>query len=1146
VKPFDQDRYDEQGIKVKVLMKICRGSMAAACGWLLSFAGTVTAAGLVPAAGISGEIAKPPLILQHPSLSQSQIVFEYAGGIWLVARSGGEARRLVAGQGYCSSPHFSPDGQTIAFTASYDGNTDVYLVSAAGGEPRRLTYDPGVDTALGFTADGKKILLSSTRQTFRDLAQLYTVPVAGGEVERLPLPSGNAGSYSPDGTHLAYSPFSQWQPAWKRYRGGQAARIWIADLADSRIDVLPHEVSNDKNPLWVGDRIYFLSDRQGPVSLFAYDLDTHAVRDLIDNSRGFDISSAAAGPGGIVYSQFGGLSIYDFATATTHPVPVTIGAEFSELRPHFAPVDPKQIQQATLSPSGKRVLIETRGEILTVPVEKGDARNLTNSPGVADRDPAWSPDGKSVAWFSDASGEYVLKIRSPDGLGPVRDIDLGQPPSFFYSPRWSPDSRKIVYADKRLNLWMVDLDRPTPVKVDTDRFDSPAYNWNAAWSPDSRWLLYTKNLANHLHAAVAYSLIDGHSQALTDGRSDVSSARFDRSGKYAYFIAGTSAGLSTGWLDMSSLGHPIDSSVYIVVLRKDLPSPLRPESDEEGSSKEDGAKDGGATQDSASTKAAKKSASGTPTAPEVRIDFDGIDQRILALPLARANYQHLETGADGVLFASSAPVALTDQDYLEAGDQPPHEDVARFDLKTRKVTPMLKDIDGNSLGVSADGTKLLFARSQKWFVVGSETAPKDGDGALKIDDLRVWVDSRAQWRQMYHEVWRIERDFFYDPGFHGLDLEAAERTYRPFVDGIASRADLSILFEEMTGHLSVGHTFIIGGAMPEQGAENGGLLGADLRIVDGHYQFARVLSGENWNPSVIAPLTQPGVNVLAGEYLFAVNDRPAVADGEVARYLLGTAGKQTVLTVGRNADGSGSRRVTVVPVASDRNLRLRSWMEANRKTVDELSGGRLAYVFIPDTAAGGFANFNRYYYSQVGKQGAILDERFNHGGDIADYIVEQLQRKPQMINSSRQGDPDVEPAQAIFGPKVMLINQMSGSGGDALPWLFKKNTVGPLVGTRTWGGLVGIGNYPTLIDGGTVTAPRWAIYGTHGEWEVENQGIAPDIDVPDDPAQERLGHDPQLERAVAVALDALARQPTPTFPKPAPPRYQSILPALPQ
>ena len=1087
---------------------------------------------IAPALAAGSGSSGPPLLLQHPSLSAQQIAFEYAGGIWIVPRAGGEARRLLEAGGSGSSPHFSPDGTTIAFTATYDENTDVYVVSAAGGQPRRLTYHPGNDTALGFTPDGSRVLFASTRETIRDLEQLYTVPVTGGAVEKLPLPSGDAGSYSPDGTHLAYSPFSQWQPAWKRYRGGQTARIWLADLADSHVEKIPRENSNDRNPLWVGGTVYFLSDRAGPVSLFAYDCATHAVRALVDNSRGFDITSASAGPGGIVYAQFGRLSLLDYASGEPHPVPVTISAEFAELRPHFAKVDAKEILHAAISPTGKRVLIETRGEILAVPAEKGDTRNLTRSPGVADRDPAWSPDGKWVAWFSDASGEYALNLASPDGLAKPRVIDLGMPGSYFYAPRWSPDSRKLAFFDKRLNLWMLDVDRPAPVKIDTDRYDAPSFLQDAAWSPDSAWLAYTKTLPNHLHAVYAYSLTDRMSRPLTDGRSDATAPRFDRSGKYLYFIAGTTVGLGAGWLDMSSMGRAVDSSVYVAVLRNDQASPLAPESDEE-------------VADSKPVKPAKPEKSekaALKKAPAVRIDFTGLDQRILALPLTRANYASLETGGEGIVYALSSPTAMTDEDYLESSEKGAPEDVVRFDLKTRKSEPFVKGVEAGVFAVSADGAKVLFAQKNKLFVVPAEKAPKEGDGTLKTEELSVWVDPRAEWRQMYHEVWRIERDFLYDPGMHGLDLMAAERTYAPFVAGIASRADLNTLFEEMTGHLSIGHTFIKGGAKPEQGKENVGLLGADLRVAQGHYQFARVLTGENWNPQLAAPLTAPGVNVTTGEFLLAVNGTPATADGEPTRYFLGLAGKQTVLDVGPRVDGVGSRRVTVVPVASEGNLRLRTWMESNRATVDRLSGGRLAYVFLPDTHAGGFANFNRYFFSQVGKQGAILDERFNHGGDIADYIVDQLRRTPQMINSTREGEETIEPAQAIFGPKVMIINQMSGSGGDALPWLFKKNGIGPIVGVRTWGGLVGIGNYPPLVDGGSVTAPRWAIYGTQGEWEVENIGIAPTIEVEEDPAQVRLGHDPQLERAVDVALAELAQHPPAVFPRPAPPRYRSVLP----
>ncbi len=1085
----------------------------------------------------------PPLLLQNPTLSRTRIAFEYAGQIWDVAREGGAARRLVAGAGRCIQPVYSPDGSRIAFTGLYDGNYDVYVVSADGGEPQRLTYHPSAVKAVGWTPDGHRVIFRSLRATPRDLPQLFTVPVSGGLPEQVPLPSGDEASYSPDGSHLAYTPFSQWQPAWKKYRGGQTARVWIADLSDSSIVRIPRENSNDRDPMWAGDTVYFLSDRGGPVTLYAYDTKTMAVRQAVENKDGFDISSASAGPGGIVYHQFGSLHLYDFASGKSLKVPVTLSADLPELRPHFEKVDLHQVLHAALSPSGKRALFETRGEILSVPAEKGDARNLTRSPGVADRDPAWSPDGKWIAWFSDESGEYALHLRAPDGLGATRKIDLAQPPSYFYGPRWSPDSRKIAYTDKRLNLWVVDLDRPIPVKLDTDLYDTPNGNLDPAWSPDSRWVAYSKQLPNHLHAVFIRGLDGGKARQVTDGRSDALAPRFDRGGKYLYFLAGTDSGLAPGWLDMTSLGHPVSSGVYAAVLRKDLPSPLAPESDEEAAKAADlDAKDASKKADS------KKEDS---KAPEpVRIDFEGLDQRIVALPLPMANYNGLETGTEGVLFALSGPIASTDEEGLNPGGA--STDVSRFDLKTRKVEKILEGIDGSSpaygglvtFQVSADGSKVLYAKQAKWFIVSSDKPAKPGEGAVALDGVRVEVDPGAEWRQMYHEVWRIERDFFYDPHHHGLDLAKAEKLYEPFLGGIASREDLNTLFQEMTGWLVVGHTFIRGGDTPKQDAIGVGLLGADYRISEGRYQFAAILKGENWNPQLQAPLTAPGVDVKEGDFLLAVNGEPLKSGDSVYRLFQNTAGKQTVLTVGSKADGSGSRQVTVVPVGSEAQLRLRTWMEANRRKVDELSGGRLAYVFIPDTAAGGFANFNRYYFSQSDKQGAVLDERFNHGGDIADYIIDHLRRTPQMVNITREGADMVEPAQAIYGPKVMLINQMSGSGGDALPWLFKKNGVGPLIGVRTWGGLVGIGGYPALMDGGSVTAPRWGLYGTKGEWEAENIGIAPDIEVEQYPALTRKGQDPQLERAVKEALDLLAKNPPQVFRKPPYPDYKQTLPTL--
>jgi tricorn protease len=1095
--------------------------------------------------------AQPPLLLQHPSLSATEIAFDYGGEIWTVGRNGGHAMRLVTGEGQLSGPIFSPDGSLIAFTGKYDGNTDVYVVPAAGGEPKRLTWHPGADTAVGWTPDGRSILFRSPRVSPRDLDQLYVVDSIGGPPREVPLPSGEDGSFSADGARIAYNPHPQWQPAWKNYRGGQTANIWIADLATSHVTPIPRPNSNDRDPMWVGNRVYFLSDRGGPITLYSYDVGSGAIQRLVDNSRGFDMKSASAGPGGIVIDHFGKLELFDTASNRLSEVPVTIDADLPQLRPHFEALKADTIEHAAITPSGKRVLFETHGEVLSAPAEKGEIRNLTQSPGSADRDPAPSPDGRSVAMFSDSSGEYALVIRPASGVGAARTIPLGDPPSFFYEPRWSPDSRKIVFHDKRLNLWMVDLDRGAkPIRIDTDRYDSPDFKLDPAWSADSRWIVYTKQLPNHLHAAWVYSLATGRSAQLTDGTSDVASPRFDRSGKYLYFTASTDRGLGAGWLDMSSMGRSQSGAAYVLVLRKDVASPVLPESDEEPSAdqpvpaplaadRHGKAKSGTAKADDGAADHSDE-AKGPP--PPVTIDFDGIQQRIVALPIPRANFAGLETGKEGVVYTLVAPTGLADEDYLDAPDNGPPETLYRFAFKDRKNAKIAEDVRPGSFSLSADGDKMLLARKDDWIVADADAPLKPDASPLKLDSMSVWVDPKAEWAQMYNEVWRIERDFFYDPKFHGLDMPRAERLYARYLPGIAARQDLNALFEEMTGHLQVGHTFIRGGDLPEQPKEQVGLLGADFEVANGRWRIAKVLQGENWNPKLVSPLSQPGIDVHTGEYLFAVNGKPVSADAPVYESLDGTAGKHTVLTLSPSPDGRSARNVTVVPIGNETELRLRDWMESNRKLVDRLSGGRVAYVYLPDTAAGGFANFNRYYYSQVGKQAAVIDERFNHGGDIADYIVQELTRTPQMVNETRQGEPVTEPAQAIFGPKVMVINEMSGSGGDALPWLFKKNHVGPLVGERTWGGLVGIGGYPPLMDGGSVTAPRWAIYGTHGQWEVEDTGIAPDVEVAQDPELIRQGHDPQLERAVAEALALLQQNPPQQFVAPQAPDKHQVLP----
>ena len=1092
----------------------------------------------------------PPLrLLGRPSLSKTLIAFDFADEIWTVKRDGGNARRLVSGQLRNGRPIFSPDGSQVAFSATLDGNTDVYVVPTAGGEPHRLTYHPSFDQALGWTPDGTKILFRSGRTTPRDLPELFTVPITGGPPEKLPLPSGASASYSADGTHLAYVPFQQWQPAWRKYRGGQTTPIWIADLADSHITKIPRTDSNDRNPSWLGDTVYFLSDRNGPFTLFGYDVKSQAVKELVKNPDGFDFEGASAGPGGIVYAQMGDIHLFDVASGTEHKVPISISAELPQVRPHFAHVDPSTILHAALSPTGKRALFETRGEILSAPVEKGDVRNLTRSPGVADRDPAWSPDGKWIAWLSDESGEYALHFRAPDGQGPEKKVSLGDPPSYFYSPRWSPDSKKVVLSDKRLHLWLIDTDHPIPVKVDDNPFEEASFD--PSWSPDSRFVAYSKELPNHFHALFVYSLADKKSTQITDGRSDAGTPRFDRGGKFLWFLASTDVGPAAVG-GMRAMARPATNNVYAVVLQKDQASPVAPESDEEpdaGASDKDKDKDKGDKDkgDKADKKAEEKADKAEKKAKdETQIDFEGMDQRIVALPIDRASYDTIEVGERGVIFLLSGPIVLADEDY--ARDKPSTRDVLRFELKTRKTEPFVSKIDGHLRGggaafvVSSDGTKVLYSKHHAWSVTPADKAKDDGE--IKLGDAQVWVDPRAEWKQIYHEVWRIERDFLYDPHAHGLDVAAAEKLYGRYLDGIADRDDLNDLMEAGLGNLVLGHVWADGGDTPHQPHVNVGLLGADLAVEDGHYRITRILKGENWNPDLRAPLTEPGVKVKEGDFLLAVDGAPIDATGDVYEHFLGRAGKQTVITVGPRADGSGSHTTTVVPVGSESSLRLRTWMEERRKKVDELSGGRVGYVYVPDTGGEGLTNFNRYYFSQSGKDGVVIDERFNHGGQIADYMIDVLSRQPLMGATTREGGDTTVPNLAIFGPKVMIANQMSGSGGDALPWLFKQAKLGPLVGVRTWGGLVGIGGYPPLMDGGDITAPRWALYGTKGEWEVENKGIAPDVEVEQDPELVRKGHDPQLERAVQLVMDALAKDPPKKLVRPPYPNYGDRLPKV--
>jgi tricorn protease len=1068
-------------------------------------------------------------LLRMPTVNRTHIVFVYAGDLWIVPRDGGEASRLTTGVGNETAPQFSPDGRTVAFTGEYDGNVDVYTVPATGGVPKRLTYHAGTDALAGWTPDGKHLLFVSQRNSYSGrFARLFTIAVDGVFPAEVPLPMGYAGSYSPDGTKLAYEPIPRAFNAWKRYRGGMASPLWIANLSDSSVERIPRENSNDFNPMWPAgnaDKVYFLSDRNGPVTIFSYDTKAKKVAPLIPNN-GLDIKSASVGPDAIVYEQFGTLHIYDLKSGKAKPINVTVNGDLPALRPKYEKV-PARIINAGLSPAGARAIFEARGEIISVPAEKGDARNLTNTTGVAERDPSWSPDGKWIAYFSDESGEYALHLRDQKGMGEVKKFNLGNPPSFFYNPTWSPDSKKIAYSDKRLNIWYVDVEKGQPVKVDSlSRGFAPGSNW----SPDSKWLVYTKPLKSWYQAVFVYSLEQGKSMQVTDGLSDAGHPVFDKSGKYIYFTASTDIGPRVFGFDMSSYPHRPTRSVYIAVLRKDLPSPLAPESDEEkfGEEKKDEKKEGesggeGEKKPAEQTGEKKADEAGKPAdkpgekkePPKVTIDFDNISQRILALPPPNRNYVGLAAGKANILFLAEFP------------DGAQGSVLHKFDLEKRKLDKVLEGL--NFFELSANGEKMLYRQQQNWHIAATAAAGtpafKPTEGKIKTEEMEVYVDPRAEWNQMYRETWRIERDFFYDPNHHGLDLRATAKKYEPYLDSLAHRADLNYLFQEMLGELSVGHLYVGGGDVPDPKRVPGGLLGADYRIENGRYRFDTVYNGENWNPQFRAPLTQPGVNVVAGEYLLAVNGRNLTSNDNLYSFFESTANKQVVIKVGPNPDGSNSREVTVVPVPSETGLRNLAWIEENRRKVDKMSDGKLAYVYLPDTARGGYDFFNRYFFSQLDKQGAVIDERFNSGGQAADYVIDYLRKPLMSYFAVRDGEDFRQPFGTMPGPKVMLINEYSGSGGDYLPYMFRRVQIGPLIGKRTWGGLIGIGGYPTLIDGGGVTAPHFAFYTPEGKWEIENVGVPPDIEIEFDPAAWRKGQDPQLEKGVELLLQELKKNP---------------------
>ena len=1064
--------------------------------------------------------AQDTRLLRQPTLSATSVAFTYGADVWVAPRTGGEARRITSTPAVESDPHFSPDGRWIAFTSNRSGTAAVYVVGVDGGSPTRLSWYPAGSFARGWTPDGSRVLYSTARATApTGYERLWTVPVSGGPSELLPAPWAHSGSYDADGRRIVVDRMSRWDSEFRSYRGGQNTALVILDLEDLDEIRLPNERTTDTQPVWVGDRIFFLSDRDWAANVWAYDVATGAVEQVTEFADA-EVKSLGAGPGGLVIEQGGWIHVVDPDTGVPERLQITVRGDFPWAATRWEDVS-ERVSSASLSPTGVRAVMEARGEVFTVPVEHGNSRNLTRSSNAADRAPVWSPDGFEIAWFSDDGGGYSLVIAAQDGLGDRRRISIGES-KMAWEPAWSPDGSRIAFVDDDVRIRVVDIESGRIRTVDEGGTNLERGGMGLTWSPDSRWLAYAKTFPNSFRRIVAWSLDSDETTPLTDPMADATAPAWDRDGRHLYFLASTDLALVSSWASTSSITAQNPTyGAYVAVLRADDPTPFPHQSDEEGEDEAAGESEGAGAEEGAPDEDPEAD---DESVEEVRIDFERLDRRIIALPMPRRRYYATAAGPEGTVFLAAAG---------EEGST-----VYKFSLEEREAE--LFTLGANPVAVSADGTKMLLRSGPRWRVVETAAPPEDGSGALEVS-LRMQLDRSIEWRQMFEEAWRYERDFFYDPDMHGADWDAVRRRYEPLVEHIRHRSDLNYVLDQVNGEMAVGHSFVFGGDMPAVDTSRVGLLGADLVADGGRWRIDRIYTFESWNPDLTAPLDRPGARIEEGHYLVGVDGEELTAADDPYRLLDGTADRQTVLHLNDSPSFEGHWTETVEPIRSENALRQRAWVEDNRRRVDELSGGRLAYVWIPNTGGGGVVSFDRYFFAQQDRPGAVIDERFNSGGNLDDYMVDYMTRtlRAAITNEVPNARPIRLPG-GVLGPKVLLINELAGSGGDYFPWAFRQQQAGPLIGARTWGGLVKSSVHYALVDGGALTAPDNAVFDPlNNRWIAENEGVPPDIEVLLDARSVAEGGDPQLERGVEEALRLLDVAGTeveiapPAFPRPA-------------
>jgi tricorn protease len=1055
-------------------------------------------------------------LLRQPTLSSEHVAFTHGGDLWIASRAGGEARRLTSTPAVESNPHFSPDGQFVAFSSNRSGNQQVYVLPVNGGTPRRLTWYPADSYVRGWVPDGGHVLFASSRETApSSYLRLWTVSPDGGPADLLPPHWGFDGTYSADGTKMVIDQMTRWDTEWRHYRGGQNTPLVLLDLESlDETLLLQTERSTDIQPIWLGERIYFLSDRDWNMNIWSYDPESEALEQVTDFDD-IDVKWLAGHDGTLVYERDGWLHTFDLASGMSTKLEIHVRGDFPWAEARWEDVS-DEIESAGLSPTGKRALFQARGEIFTVPVEKGTPRNMTRSSGAADRAPTWSPTGNEIAWFSDDGDGSQLLVATQDGLAEPRRLDIGES-KMAWESTWSPDGTRIAFVDDDVRVRIVEVESGKIITVDIGGTNIERGEMGLAWSPDSKWLVYAKTYANQLRRIVVWSLTSGEVVELTGPMADSKSPGWSPDGKYIYFLASTDIALGSGWANTSSMLSDSRYGVYALIVNADGESPFGPQSDEEEEVEKGQPKDENGEEDEEE-------------AEEVVVSIDpaALDRRTIALPMPVARYSVALAGPAGSLFVG---------ERVEVADGERTLTIHQFSFEDREANVFVEGV--NSPVISSDGSKLLYQRGKKWIVSSTDSPPESDDGELTFA-LRMLLDRREEWRQMFDESWHYMRDFFYDPNMHGRDWTEVRERYRPLVPWINHRSDLNYVMDMVNGELSVGHSFVFGGDMPSVESPSGGLLGADLKVDDGRWRIDRIYTFESWNADLKAPLDRPGLKVVAGNYLLGVDGEELTAEDDPYRLLDGTAGRQTVLHINDKPTMTNAWNVTVEPVSSEASLRLRAWVEDNRRRVDELSGGKLAYVWVPNTSSRGIVSFDRYYFAQQDKLGAVIDERYNGGGFLDDYMVDLMTRRLRaaVTNEVPDGKPFRLPA-GILGPKVLLINERAGSGGDFFPWVFRQQEAGPLIGQRTWGGLVKNSVHYALIDGGALTAPDNAVFDPiAGRYIAENEGVPPDIEVRMDTKSTSAGGDPQLERGVSEVLRLLEQQPPlevtkPPFPRPA-------------